>query len=125
MIDRAAVLLCDIAAYGNIGISADATVGELLSSIHKNEKGAVVILEEREQPVGILTERDAVRLIYDGIDRNEPVKEFAKKTVITAMGDRTIGYAMDLMLENNIRRLVVVDEMGIFLGLVTQQDLLF
>ncbi|MFV1956217.1 MAG: diguanylate cyclase [bacterium] len=124
MIDRAAVLLCDIAAYGNIGISADATVGELLSSIHKNEKGAVVILEGREQPVGILTERDAVRLIYDGIDRNEPVKEFAKKTVITAMGDRTIGYAMDLMLENNIRRLVVVDEMGIFLGLVTQQDLL-
>ncbi|MFV2082765.1 MAG: CBS domain-containing protein, partial [bacterium] len=118
MIDRAAVLLCDIAAYGNIGISADATVGELLSTMHKSEKGAVVVLEGKKQPVGILTERDAVRLLYDGVDLNGPVREFAKKNVITTMGDRTIGYAMDLMLENNIRRLVVVDEIGIFLGLV-------
>ncbi len=124
MIDRAAVLLCDIAAYGNIGISADATVGELLSTMHKSEKGAVVVLEGKKQPVGILTERDAVRLLYDGVDLNGPVRELAKKNVITTMGDRTIGYAMDLMLENNIRRLVVVDEIGIFLGLVTQQDLL-
>ena len=124
MIDRATVLLCDIAIYENVGISADATVGELLSSMHKNKKGAVVILEGKKQPVGIFTERDAVRLLYDDIDLNEPAKEFAKKALITAMGDRTIGYAMDLMLENNIRRLVVVDEMDIFLGLVTQKDLL-
>ncbi|MFV2082602.1 MAG: CBS domain-containing protein, partial [bacterium] len=124
MIDRAAILLCDIAEYGNVGISSDATVGELLSNMHKSEKGAVVVIEGRKQPVGILTERDAVRLLYDGVDLNEPVRKFATKTVITAMGDRTTGYAMDLMLENNIRRLVVVDETGIFLGLVTQQDLL-
>lgn len=124
MIDRGTVLLCDIADYVNVGISADSTVGELLSSINKNEKGAVIVLEGRKQPVGILTERDAVRLLYDGVDMNEPARDFAKKNLITAMGDRTIGYAMDLMLENNIRRLVVVDEMGIFLGLVTQQNLL-
>ncbi len=124
MIDRAAVLLCDIAAYGNVGISADATVGELLKSMHKNEKGAVVVIDGGKQPVGIFTERDAVKLIYDGIDLNEPAKELAKKTLVTAMGDRTLGYAMDLMMENDIRRLVIVDEMDIFLGLVTQKDLL-
>jgi len=124
MIDRAAVLLCDIAVSENAGISEDATVGELLASMHKNNKGAVVVLDGGKQSVGILTERDAVKLLYDGTDLDEPAKEFARKALITAMGDRTIGYALDLMLENNIRRLVVVDETGMFLGLVTQQDLL-
>ena len=122
--DRAAVLLCDIAGYGNMALFSEATVGELIEKMFENAKGAVVILEEGERPVGIITERDAVRMLYDGVDLDRPALEFTKKSVISALGDRSVGYALNLMLENNIRRLVVVDEMDIFLGLVTQQDLM-
>ncbi len=124
MFNRAAALLCDIAGYGNMALSSDATVGEMIEKMFENSKGAVVILGEGDRPVGILTERDAVRMLFEGVDLEKPAIDHAKKSIISALGDRSVGHALNLMLENNIRRLVVVDEMDIFLGLVTQQDLM-
>jgi diguanylate cyclase (GGDEF)-like protein len=62
--------------------------------------------------------------LYTEVDLDEKTERFARKPLIVASGIRTISYALSLMIENNIRRLVVVDSSENFLGVVTQKHLL-
>jgi diguanylate cyclase (GGDEF)-like protein len=88
-----------------------------------NQKGAIAVLEDK-QPVGILTEKDIVEILHRGVDLDERAYKYATKSLITTKGNRTIGYALNLMVENNIKRVIVTDDLNNFLGIITQKDLL-
>ena len=117
------IFLHDLAEKEDMWVDTYSTLRQLFQVMQKNEKGVVVVLKG-EKPVGILTERDVVRLLYTGVDLAEGAERFVRKPLVTARGKRTIGYALSLMVENNIRRLLVVDSSDNFLGVVTQQELL-
>ncbi len=117
------VFLHDLAEKEDMWVDTYSTLRQLFQLMQNNEKGVVVVLKG-EKPVGILTERDVVRLLYTGVDLAEEAERFARKPLVTARGKRTIGYALSLMVENNIRRLLVVDSSDNFLGVVTQPELL-
>ncbi|MEE9401760.1 MAG: GGDEF domain-containing protein [Desulfobacteria bacterium] len=121
--DTGNVLLHDIAEKENVWVEAHSMLRQMLQLMQKNEKGVVVVLKENK-PIGILTERDVVSLLYTEVDLDEKTERFARKPLIVASGIRTISYALSLMIENNIRRLVVVDSSENFLGVVTQKHLL-
>lgn len=101
----------------------DTPLEEIVALMSINNKGAVVILEN-EKPVGIMTERDIVAVLYEGVGLNERVDRVSIKSLVTARSDKSIMYALNLMVENNIRRVVVTDNMNNFAGLVIQRDLL-
>jgi diguanylate cyclase (GGDEF)-like protein/PAS domain S-box-containing protein len=86
-------------------------------------RGFVVILEG-EVPVGILTERDLSKAIAQNISLDTPVQEVMTKNLITLRWDRPLHYGLEVMLENNIRRLVLVSEEGKFVGVVSMEDLI-
>ena len=121
--DTGNVFLHDIAEKENVWVEAHSMLRQMLQLMQKNEKGVVVVLKENK-PIGILTERDVVSLLYTEVDLDEKTERFARKPLIVASGIRTISYALSLMIENNIRRLVVVDSSENFLGVVTQKHLL-
>lgn len=52
------------------------------------------------------------------------VRDFMTPNVVTVQPGDCIAYAYDLMLEHRIRHLVVVDEDGDMVGLLTHRDLL-
>ncbi len=85
--------------------------------------GVVVALEDRK-PIGIMTERDVAEVLYKGVGLEEEISRYIKKNLISANGDRAVCYALNLTMENNIRRVIVVDDLNNFLGVVTQQNLL-
>lgn len=115
------ILLHAIAEKRDMWVDAHSTLRQLFQVMQKNGQGVVVVLKE-DKPIGILTERDVVRLLCTGVDLDEPAERFAGKPLVVARGKRTIGYAMSLMVESNIRRLLVVDNADNFLGVVTQQE---
>lgn len=117
------LLLKDIAEKENLSIECTASLRDLIKLMNINQKGVVIILEDN-QPTGILTERDVVRLLHEGIDLDERSDRHSKKAIVSTQGDRTVGYALNLTIDNKIRRVVVTDINNNFLGLVTQQDLL-
>ncbi|UCG80993.1 MAG: GGDEF domain-containing protein [Desulfobacterales bacterium] len=117
------VLLHAIAEKENMWVEGHSTLRHLVQLMYKNGQGVVVVLKQN-RPVGILTERDVVNLLYTRVDLSEECERFARKPLVMARGKRTIGYAMSLMVENNVRRLLVVDQSDNFLGVVTQQELL-
>jgi diguanylate cyclase (GGDEF)-like protein len=122
-VDVGNILLKDIAIRKNIGAQENTSLRELLTLMDDNKKGVVVLLSGQKS-VGILTERDVVQLLFSGVDLGEPGGPHAKKNLIVASERRTIGYALSLMVENTVRRLVVIDSSGNFIGVVTQKDLL-
>ena len=115
--------LDSIAERTNLSVQRDASLMELIALMEANQKGVVVILDGT-RPVGVVTERDIVELLYHGANLTGKAASISSKNVISTMGSRTIGYALNLMLENGIRRIVVTDSSGAFVGVITQQDLL-
>jgi diguanylate cyclase (GGDEF)-like protein len=116
-------MLSNVAKKDNFCIQVGESLRDVIRLMNRNTKGVAVVMYSGK-PVGILTERDIVSILYKGFDLEEKVEKFAKKSLITTRGDRTLGYALNLMLGNNIRRIVVTDEADNFGGIVTQQDLL-
>ncbi len=92
----------------------------VVDNTNKNKK------EEEEEPVGIVTERDLVnRVCAEGISGREvSVREIMSSPIATVEGQATIETAADLMLSNNVRHLLVIDEQtGKPMGIIAPSDL--
>jgi CBS domain-containing protein len=76
--------------------------------------------------VGIITEKDIVKkVVAAGLDSKKVrAKEIMSTPLITVLPTISIREAAEMMLKNGIRRLVVADEEGKLLGLVTMTDIL-
>ncbi len=117
------MLLKSIVQKDNLYIQNDASIRNLMELMNINQKGVVAILENNK-PVGILTEKDIVEILYRGFNLDEKLIQFTNKTLIATRENRTIGYALNLMIEHDIRRVIIKDELNNFAGIVTQQDVL-
>jgi CBS domain-containing protein len=87
--------------------------------------GSVVIVKNSDErtPVGIITERDIVRLVGSPqVSFAAPVKEVMKKPVITADVMTSVRDAMQTMQVKNIRRLPITEK-GKMVGIVTDKDI--
>lgn len=113
----------DIVQREHMSVPSNASLRGLIEVMEKNGKGLVVILRDRA-PAGILTERDIAQILNKGIDLDEIAYPYSTKSLIIIRDDRTIGHALAMMMENNIRRVIVTDKGGAFVGALTQQDLL-
>jgi predicted transcriptional regulator len=117
------LILKNVAHKDNLSAQNGTSLKDVIDLMNMNNKGVVVVLEG-ERPVGIITERDIVEILFNKVDLNNKVIDYAKKTLVSTKGSRTVAYALNLTLENNIRRVIVCDDSKNFLGVVTQQELL-
>ena len=90
--------------------------------VERNIGGLVVV--DGPAPVGILTERDVLRLTAKSPGRLDaiPVNEVMTREVITARPDDDLRSMMDVMTENRIRHLPVLQG-GELVGIVSIGDL--
>jgi CBS domain-containing protein len=86
--------------------------------------GAVVVVEQGT-PVGIVTDRDlALELGVRGTSLRAPVVRVMATPVETIGNKEGVFAATGAMRDANVRRLVVVDDDGRLVGIVTLDDLL-
>lgn len=86
--------------------------------------GCVVVVENK-RPAGILTERDIVRLISNNIDINITTLMSAMNSPVIAVSEEAeLPEVANLMVINDLRRLVVVDEGRNIIGIITQTDII-
>jgi len=83
-----------------------------------------VLVEEEDQVIGIVTERDILRKVVAAGKRCEgtTVKDIMNELLITIASEATLEEASDMMRDNKIRRIVVKDG-GKIVGIVTARDL--
>lgn len=102
-------------------LDANTKTEDVLSQLVAVED-AVLILEQ-QRLVGIITTRDAIRLINEGVDTQEPIRLHMTSPVWTVPPSETIKATIDLLKAHGFKRAVVVDENGSVLGVVTQREL--
>lgn len=112
-----------------IQASPDTSVLDIALLMAKNIVSCVVITqrntEEKNYPVGVITEIDIVRLRAQGWDfSSTPAKEVMSRILKPVKNDDTLWLAHQKMEQANIRRLVVVDSEGKLCGIITQTSLL-
>lgn len=101
----------------------DTTLLEVSRSMAEYGHGSVAVIDGRDL-VGILTERDVVRAVADGVDlASEPVRSRMATEPDVFGPDVDVFEAGEFLLESGYRHLPVVDE-GTLLGVVSLRDLL-
>jgi len=112
-----------ITRTADISIDKNRSVSEAIEVMCKNNEGTVIVLDQ-DKIVGILTERDIVALLDKHEDLEQPVIHISKKNIISININRSIEYALHILIDNNIRRLVILSDDGSFAGIVTQEMLI-
>jgi len=94
--------------------------------IDKKTDYLVVISEEKKQNLGIITERDIIyRAVKQSMDlENIPVTAIMTSPVKTISANAGIKELVESLESKKIRRRVVVDAQGNFVGVVDIKDLM-
>jgi CBS domain-containing protein len=90
-----------------------------------NNIGSVVVIlnNDSKNPVGIITERDIVRIVstFALSDLQVPIRKLMSYPLITLSQNASVLDALKLMYEKNIRRVIIL-EGNTLIGIVTQND---
>lgn len=97
------------------------TVSDAIAAMFRFNTRAIVVLEANK-PIGIITERDLIRLGHSHADGSKPLAEVMSTPVISVSLNRSVYFAIEMMREHQIRTLAVVDEQGAFQGMITEHD---
>lgn len=100
----------------------DATLAEVAAKMEAEDDGLVVVTE-RGKVIGVVSERDVVRVVAHGIDVEVPVSEIATADVLTVQADDTLHETAKMMIDEGVRRFPVVSKAGDLIGLVSMRDL--
>lgn len=96
--------------------------------MRKHHIGALVVVEAGEinKPVGIVTDRDLVlELMAEGLDPAVfTAGDIMSVDLVIASPEMDAMDAVQLMKTHRLRRLVMVDEAGRLVGIVTMEDVL-
>jgi IMP dehydrogenase len=103
-----------------ISLSITHTVGDIKKLVDETGSGGILILDEKQKLVGIVTTRD---LLFEH-DDNKSVSDLMQKKVVTAPPDISLKEAEKLLHHHRIEKLPLVDEAGRVAGLVTLKDIM-
>ena len=115
--------LGDLVARGTAkSAGASEPLGEVLSRLATT--GDSIILTEGERPVGIITTKDAVRLLAEGAPFDAAARDFMSSPLKTVHAKFTVGEALEYVRTHAMKRIVVADGNGGLLGVMKQRELL-
>ena len=93
-------------------ISPDRPVQEAVARLVERNIGALPVCEQDGRVVGIITERDVLRLVADqpvADAMGKAVGEIMTRDLVIGVPDDDIGYVMRVMTEHRIRHLPILD----------------
>jgi CBS domain-containing protein len=105
-----------------ISVEKDDTIRLAIKKMVRGTFGAVIVTE-KTKPIGILTERDILRSIAnEKMDPESKVATIMSTPLISVDSSASLGEAADIMLTNNIRRLMI-KEKDKYVGIISQREL--
>jgi CBS domain-containing protein len=107
--------------------TADDSVIEIARIMETRDIGVVPIVESQDtrRVIGVLTDRDIVlRVVAQGRDPNEviSVRDIMTNEVVSCSPDADVLHVEELMKAHQIRRVLVIDDDGSVVGIVSMAD---
>ncbi len=104
-----------------ITLKENADIDEAIETFLTKNVGGVPIVNDDNQLISLITERDVIRALLDKIDDNEVIDDYITKKVIVATPGERLKDVARTMVRNGFRRLPVVSE-GRLVGIITSTD---
>lgn len=105
-----------------ITVDRRATLERAVKILFENKVGCVLILDEKQNCIGILTERDVLRFFAEKVSSSRLVEEVMTKNPITISPETTLVEVRSTMLGNKVRHLPVADKTGRTVGIISIRD---
>jgi len=111
-----------------VTFSPEQSITDAIDVILRNKISGAPVLDEQQRLVGILSEKDCLRLIIDRAYHNQPNQKSAVEDYMTT-AVRSVPPTMNVVEAANefliapVRRFPVVDD-GILLGQISRRDIL-
>ena len=116
--------IIDATRRSAVAVAPDRPIAHVAHLMEDATVGAVVVVEG-DRPVGVVTDRDLVRrALARRLDPGARVDGVMSAPVVTIGADDDLRDAYQAFAANAIRRLVIVDDGGRFVGILSVDDLL-
>src|ERR1700755_1285603 len=108
-----------------VTIPYDATIHQASRKMSAEHVGMLLVLDERDQLVGLLSERDVTCFIARkaGDALRSPVSEAMSDAWLMAFPDDSVTHVMRLMTEERVRHIPVIEQ-GALAGVISIGDIL-
>ena len=117
--DVGSVMSTDVCLLKDTALVADA-----VEQMIDKQQSCVLIIDAQRHPIGVITERDVVRLCGDHMHSERmALKDVMQAPVKTAKASDLLHEAVKSMDAARIRRLVVTDDEGVVCGLLTHHEI--
>jgi diguanylate cyclase (GGDEF)-like protein/PAS domain S-box-containing protein len=107
-----------------LSLRATQTISNALEMMAERSFSSVIIVDDDSRPIGIFTERDALRVVADSINLEKPLREVMTLDPFCVEESIYLHDAYTIMEEKGYRHLVVVDAQKCFVGVVSEGDFL-
>jgi len=115
-------LVRDIYHKGVIFCKPDTPLQEVIRVMADTDIGAIIVAEgEGTRPLGVVSHTDAIARYGDDLSQIK-ASDAMTGDVITVVEDESVAEAARRMLNSHIHRLLVVDEDGTALGILSTTD---
>jgi CBS domain-containing protein len=119
-------MIGEICSRPAVTASPDTTAREAAHRMRSRKVGAVVVVNGRGKPIGVLTDRDiTVKVVAEGVDPAlVSVGSLITRKPTVIREDAGILDATKLLSRRGVRRLPVVSQAGKLVGIISLDDLL-
>jgi CBS domain-containing protein len=108
-------------------VTPGATIREAAQLMQRENVGIVPVVEEKgtKRLLGVVTDRDiAIRVVAEGRDGSARVSEvMSSGRIRTCTPDDDVDDAMEVMANEQVRRIPIIDDRGALVGIVAQADI--
>ncbi len=101
------------------------SIGDALAQLDRAGTGALLLCDDAEHLLGVITDGDVRRAILRGKALTDPCLSIASRHPVVAVAPLTSAQALQLLNERNINQLPVLDEEGHIVQLLLRSDLHF
>jgi CBS domain-containing protein len=101
------------------------SIQEVAKKIKDRDVSSLVVVDTNSKPVGIVTERDIItKVCINNVLAGTAISEEIMSTpLITIKGSSSTSVAAEMMIKNDVRHLLVVDDRSKPVGVITLLDL--
>lgn len=105
-------------------VPADTLVEDAANLMLDASIGSVLVVDDDDRLVGILTNTDFVQIVAERKPKDEtPIREYMSTDVLTTDAQEPIEDVANRLLEAGIHHMPVVDDDGAPIGIITTTDL--
>ncbi|MCL6588401.1 MAG: CBS domain-containing protein [Firmicutes bacterium] len=106
-------------------VTSDESVFVVMRKLVENRIGALIVMDPQGRVMGIISERDILKAVYEDYDtfKTKKVADLMTTNLLVAIPEDDLEYAMGIMTQNRIRHLPIVTKEGVA-GIISIGDII-